>query len=477
MHACEVSIFDRLTELVEGHKKLDGIILDESMPFEMGQIIHKVFNATKNHACLLETSYLVVSPVMVDEKWRSVLVDRFRTEMTLFDPAHRATFQLLDGNRKDEWCIFSSADKDFFRLFTNALTSIISNSRYEDFDVLQVENGMKNLIPEFKSKLKDLSVSKYDKSDAARHWSNQKPLAYQCVVQMAAAIPKSPLRKGERVLLDIERTMNPFNKHYHVGTVLDRHNHDDETYLVHNELDEDDDIFELVHRRHIRKLSQSELKGDHFNQYEEGDVILYEIEPGEFLNGVIVERTGEDKYSLYTLDYFKARYYDVPASRLLYEIEPAEQDGQFGSISSSSSKTQLTLPTLVRALERSLLVFGITPDAPDGPVRRSTRVGDGAVESVFWPHGNVVMKWDGSHQVEINLFLREEVNDDDVGDQQHVESNRMVFQETLLKELPNLSIVALDEFPRGVGSVVNLAVDMSVPPHWISQYETKTIRE
>ena len=38
----------------------------------------------------MERNHMILTPVVEEEAWRNVLIDRFRTDIVLFDGAHRA---------------------------------------------------------------------------------------------------------------------------------------------------------------------------------------------------------------------------------------------------------------------------------------------------------------------------------------------------------------------------------------------------
>jgi len=446
MPSCEKSILDDLKGIVADHKRIDGLILDISMPLEMGKIIHKVFNNTSSYDALLEDSHLVFSPVPSEERWRSVLVDRFRTEMALLDPAHRAIFLLSDKSQQYEWSLFVSHGPDFFSRLSEGLSSIVERSGFETYSVLEVENGMKNLVAAFVPTSKIVHDSDYDKTEAAKQWMSQRPMGHQSIIQMNMAASMAPLKRNERVLAEVDPDGSPWPKEFQVGTVLGKGSVEG-TYFVQGEADES---FDLLRREYIRKFSP--FDSDTSKRFEVGDVILFQDEQSVYRNGVISARTGENEYSIYLLDFFRTQHHKVPGSRLMLQWESAAE-------STEETEPQLSLSDLIEALEGALFESGIVHNNKGTYLSKTTNVGSGAIECAFWRGGNAIMKWNGSGGVEISLFTDGE---------NKIARNK--FQKLFKDKLQWLHVVTFDDFPRGYGNVVNFMSEIKVPPKWLKSY-------
>jgi hypothetical protein len=442
MMDCELDTLNKIKQEVKDQKPLDGIILDESMPLEMGQVMHKIFNDTKNFDNFLEPELLVVAATTSEHPWRRELVDRFRTEMAIIDPAFHTDFVLSKGDHpsKEHWSIFSSMRNGFFHQLAQSLSNVVEKSPFESFTVLEVENGMKRLVADFQPTSVAVRDSDYDKTEAAKKWKKQVPIAYQTIIQMTAIAPQAPLKEGELALVVFDPDDNPFSNIFEPGTVV--HVLSDTQYYVKG-ISEDDQA-QIVQRSVIRKLSKADA--DVKRVYHVGDVVLYEKAEGIWATGAIEAVTGDNLYSLYLLDYHKSQHHNIPGDRLILQAESDEY---------KQTPPPLELGRIKKAFQDCL------SEIVDGKVdSHSLQVGDGgAMEIAFWPQGQAIMKFDGSTGVEFNLFLLEEGA-----------PGQKVFHKHISNKLPMLATVLLDEFPRGYGGVVNLKKDMEEPPIWLSKY-------
>ena len=183
MSDCESTVQQRLLTVVTENKKLDGVILDRSVSLDMGKIIHKVFNQTLNHVRLLERSFVVVAPVdkSVDESWRNILLDRFRTEMIVVAPVLKADIEIYNDTHSEEWGITSVRNDDFYSCLHKSLitieerTGLITTTK-------KVLGGAKPLHFDWDPVApKD---SRFFNPEAEEQWHSQKPVAYQVLMQM-----------------------------------------------------------------------------------------------------------------------------------------------------------------------------------------------------------------------------------------------------------------------------------------------------
>jgi hypothetical protein len=338
--------------------------------------------------------------------------------------------------------VFSSVTDGFFPRFTAGLSAIVDRSViFESYKVLQVENGMKRMIAGFQPTAAVVRDSDYNKTDAARKWKRQEPLAYQAIIQMAISTPQAPLEVNEMVLFISEPSDNPFSKTFEPGRVSLIQS---ETSYYVNSLAEEESY--IVGRSNIRKMSEADA--ELFRVFHVGDVILYEKEDDLWVNGAIEAVTGEDVYSLYLLDYHKTHFHNVPSDKLLLQEESDEY---------LQAVPPLDLSSLVQAFEYALSQLIVDMWIVD---RTSFNVGKGAVEIAFWPLGQAIMKFDGSVGVEFNLFMVEEN-----------QKSRQKFEEAVQAKIPSLKIFLVDEFPRGIGDVVNLQREMKDAPIWLSKYQ------
>ncbi|KAG7349140.1 spermidine synthase [Nitzschia inconspicua] len=454
MRKCEFETLGMISAFVLDHNKtLNAIILDEHMSLQMGQIIHKIFNETKNFDNFLERDLLVMTKSARESRWRQELVDRFRTEMVMFDPAFQCDFALTTTDGQSvRWSLFSSVSDGFFQRLTQGLSAVIRNSKYDSFKIFGVENGMKRLIADFQPTSANIRDSDYDKTDAAKRWKKQVPIAYQAIIQMTVATAQAPLNEGETIFYETGDDDNPFSKTYKVGEVT-RVLSDTRYYVKGTDdrerLNEETERPHVVERSKIRKMSAADT--DTNRTYHVGDVVLYEERKGLWTTGAIEAVTGNNVYSVYLLDYHKTQLRNVHGERLLVQAESEEY---------KQKDPPLHHPSLVSAFRNAVLEILDGKDLSIVDSESFHFEGGGALELAFWPQGQAIMKFDGSTGVEINLFL-------DNGDFPERDRFRKVFVGTV----PSLMVTMLDEFPRGYGSVVNLKKDLKDPPIWLSKYD------
>jgi hypothetical protein len=243
----------------------------------------------------------------------------------------------------------------------------------------------------------------------------------------------------EIVLFISQPSDNPFSKSFEVGHVSWIIS--ETSYYVKSY---DEENSHIVDRSNIRKLSESDL--DLSRVFHVGDVILYDKGDGMWVNGAIQAIKGKDMYSLYLFDYHKTHYHNVPSEKLLLEAESEEYVQAILPLVSSN---------LVQAFEYALSKVIVDMKMLD---KTSLQVGRGAVDIAFWPQGRVIMKFDGSTGVEFNLFMEDEN-----------QTFRQKFQKAVQQMMPTLKLILVDEFPRGIGGVVNLQKEMQDPPIWLSK--------
>ena len=115
---------------------------------------------------------------------------------------------------------------------------------------------------------------------------------------------------------------------------------------------------------------------------------------------------------------------------------------------------ELSCQRLKNALTKSVSLIGSHDRATMVELEQG-RVGDGCVVSQLWSDGNVVLLWDGRNHVDINLFT--------LGG----ESVSEKFQEHFLARVASLKTMLRDQFPRGIGRVVNYPRPKG-DPHWMT---------
>ena len=440
MPACEKETVESMKAAVKQHKKLDVVVMDANLPFAMGQIIESIFSNKITHHNLMEGSQLVLTPVVEEENWRNVLIDRFRTDIVLFNPAYRADLQffVVESGKKvshSKWSLFSSGDQAFFKRLSSVLSIIREKANIES-EVEEVANGIVNYIPDF-SPSKVFTDSDYDKTRSKAQWSTQKPMGHQTIFQMNVQPPKTRLDKGESVLAEHEP--GPWDVKY--GGAVVQEYLDDEMYLV---LYEGDEFPEPISRSQIRKFSDADR--DMSTTFEVGDLIFYQNDERIHRNGVISRAEDDGTYSLYLLNTSGTKLYGVSRNKLMHQFESADFYQEIPSLSASN---------LLGAFEKTLKEEVADESKEMSPIE-SFPIGAGVIMTAFWNEGHAILKWDGMKRVDINFFTFNE--DMDI---------RLVFQDAFCDQIDYMVSVARDEHPRGYGSIVNFESEIKNPPHWV----------
>ena len=444
MPSCEKEILDKLQAAVTTkHKRFDALVFDSKLPFTMAQILERLFRNKVTFSHLMEESQLVVTSVPSGEPWRTVFLDRFRTDFVVFDPAYSADvhFYLSDTGAAGQeekiyvkWSLFSSGDKSFFEHLAESVESIHAKTGME-FSVERVENGVINQIADFKAKF--FKDSDYDKTRASSQWTNQTPVGHQTIFQIAQKQPKTPVKIGERILAEIEP--GPWNAIYGGAVVVDVLPH--QMYSVRYD---GMSKAETIHRDQIRKFSSGDQ--DLSTLFEIGDLILYTAKNGKYRNGVISKIEDDGTYSIYLLNTSGQKIYNVPRSRLIYQFESADFVEEMTGLSEETIKDAF----------KSALEMNVVGD--DLSAITSYSVAAGAVMTAFWRDGSAILKWDGKQNVDINMFTyKEDMN----------KSTRLGFQEAFCNQVDHMVPLTRDEHPRGYGAVVNFPSELQKPPHWI----------
>eukprot|EP00536_Pseudo-nitzschia_multiseries_P003195 jgi/Psemu1/322908/estExt_fgenesh1_pg.C_470035 len=440
MQSCEKETEDTLRAGVKEYKKkLDALVLDYELPFQMGQVIESIFRNKVTHNKIMERSHVVLTPIVEGESWRHVLIDRFRTDTVLFDGAYRADlrFSRVESGKKGsyyKWSIFSAHDEDFFSTLSFALDFVNGDTRLEA-EVEEIANGIVNYNAELN--WKEFTDSDYDKARSKAQWNSQTPMGHQTIFQMNVQPPKIQLKEGERVLAEHEP--GPWDVIY--GDAVVKEYLGDEMYDV---LYDGDTELETISRDQIRKFSEADM--DMSKDFEVGDLIFYQNKHSLHQNGVISRVDEDGTYSIYLLNPGGEKLYGVQRNRLMYQYETADFYQEVPALS---------IPILREAFEQALESEVV--ESKDELSFESFPIGSGVVMSSFWNGGHAVLKWDGAKRVDVNLFTYAEDMD-----------MRLAFQDAFCDEFDYMKSAARDEHPRGYGSIVNFGSEISKPPHWVS---------
>ena len=120
----------------------------------------------------------------------------------------------------------------------------------------------------------------------------------------------------------------------------------------------------------------------------------------------------------------------------------------------------LSTPLIRGALEGILSnMFPIDEESDKNPeLQEFSDFGIGCVLVAIWSGGSVIVMWDGNIHIDINLFMYDE-NEDRAED----------FKRDFMAKFPATTNVLHDEYPRGIGRVVNFLEDVGPrgKPYWV----------
>eukprot|EP00532_Pseudo-nitzschia_australis_P004846 CAMPEP_0168188090 /NCGR_PEP_ID=MMETSP0139_2-20121125/15423_1 /TAXON_ID=44445 /ORGANISM="Pseudo-nitzschia australis, Strain 10249 10 AB" /LENGTH=1330 /DNA_ID=CAMNT_0008110427 /DNA_START=98 /DNA_END=4090 /DNA_ORIENTATION=- len=439
MQACEKEIEETLKTAVKQYKKLDALVMDVDLSFSMGQIFESIFSNKVTHNKIMERSHLILTPIVEGESWRNVLIDRFRTDIVLFDGANRADirFSKVESGKKEsyfKWSIFYAYDTDFYTSLSSAL-SIVKEHTSLEAEVEEVANGIVNYVADLN--WEEFTDSDYDKTRSKAQWDSQTPMGHQTIFQMNVQPPKTQLDEGERVLAEYQP--GPWDVQY--GDAVVEKYLGDEIYSVLYDGDEEP---EPIRRDQIRKFSEADI--DMSKSFEVGDLIFYKNRHSIHQNGVISRIDDDGTYSIYLLNTSGQKLYGVRRKQLMYQFETADFYQQV---------PDLSIPILHGAFEKALKtkVLG----SKEVSSIESFPMGLGVLMTAFWNDGHALLKWGGMKRVDVNFFTYEEDMD-----------MRLAFQDVFCGEIDYMKSVARDEHPRGHGGIVNFGSEIAKPPHWIN---------
>lgn len=146
--SCIRDTLSSLRDFVETSGKLGGIVIAPEVPRSMGQVLHKALNSTKVRRELLTENVVVLeasSSTPSEARWRTALLDRFRTDFVRFDPAYRAELLFNDTGSGGSMRlgVFSAGDHLFFSHLVESRASIVERTGFAS-EVRSIKNGRNN---------------------------------------------------------------------------------------------------------------------------------------------------------------------------------------------------------------------------------------------------------------------------------------------------------------------------------------------
>jgi hypothetical protein len=199
MGVCQKEMVTKLRSL-PADEKYRAIVVDGSVSFSQGQLIHKIFSSKAIKMALLNTEQcMVLANIETNgESWRRHFLDRFRRDILTLDPIFLAEILWNSTDTTMEMGIVNTGDWDFVDHLMEAVAKIGTATGLVS-DVRNIQGGMFIFMPEFVPTLFALP-SEYDQTSPLEQWNAQQPLGHQTVLQMElSADTESALGVGTRV--------------------------------------------------------------------------------------------------------------------------------------------------------------------------------------------------------------------------------------------------------------------------------------
>ena len=410
--------------------KIDTIIFDPTAPRHMGQVLYNILKDGSIRRKLLAKQYIVLAPLFEpSESWAKALMERFRTEIVRFSPAHHAEIVIskassLNKTRFREVHLFSSGDPDFYVHLSDAMVRFESRSELL-FHVQNIKDGIINYIADHEP-TRFVTDADYDNTLAREQWIEQHPVGLQIISQFEILSSKLSLSPGDQIFVNVNE-YTYFTEPWYSAEVLVKN--DDGTYDV---IYKDGSKTRGVERRWI-------LKPDNRTELSTSEKVLVRQDGGEWYEGKLFEKMTDGTY--------KVHLYDGGGSIIFV----AKSD----LVKHTESVDMTELPEFPSFSLKTILRKAITASSDNMTGEEVFQIHDGAGEgqlvTAFWPNGSAIATWDGRTHIDLNVFTFEE-------DKQRYEH----FERILIEDIPSLALISLNEQPRGFGRVVSFNRDIQL---------------
>eukprot|EP00588_Corethron_pennatum_P034325 CAMPEP_0194345924 /NCGR_PEP_ID=MMETSP0171-20130528/105130_1 /TAXON_ID=218684 /ORGANISM="Corethron pennatum, Strain L29A3" /LENGTH=1502 /DNA_ID=CAMNT_0039112979 /DNA_START=45 /DNA_END=4552 /DNA_ORIENTATION=+ len=448
----EKQVLEEIRNFVDGSNgnKIKAIIFDSSMPYQMGQILFKIFSQLKNRFDLLPEDTAVISVSQNEkEEWRSNFINRFRKEIHVYEPTFKSDILFKSVDTTYKLSIVSRNEK--FVKNVRELTSNIEKRTGLVSEVKDVVGGLFIYTPTYDFS-KFYYPSDYDQTSPLEQWSSQKPLEQQTIFQLEENVAKSGLSSViiKNALVSVlsspnekeewrSNFINRFRKEIHVyeptfkSDILFKSA--DTTYKL-----------SIVSRnekfvKYLRELT---------SKIEKRTGLVSEVK--DVLGGMLIY-TPTYKFSKF---YYPKDYDQTSSLEQWSSQKPLEQQTIF-QLEENVAKSRLSSVNIKNALTSVLSSPQIDPTDSVLQVEEFSDVGDGFVVVAFWSTGRIILVWDGRKHIDINLST--DAGNDDLADK---------FKDSILQQLTTVSVRLRDTQPRGIGRVVSYLKDMKIitSPIW-----------
>jgi len=208
LYFCERNLLELLNKRLVNNKKLDAIIFDSTSSYSMGQILVRVFTNLKTRFDLLakDPKILAISYNVKDE-WRSILVNRFRTDIFEIDPVFKVDvlFKGTDSNIYVQ-SVVTDEKNIAVKNLRHVLTAIEKRSGVHA-NVEEILGGGPIYEEEF-TPTRVYTSDDYDQTSQLDQWSSQLPLGYQAILQLEVQGATKIHLNVNKVKVALEQTLS-----------------------------------------------------------------------------------------------------------------------------------------------------------------------------------------------------------------------------------------------------------------------------
>ena len=182
MFSCEKAVIKALRNFVNDNDKVVGIVVDSDAPFTMGQIMLKIMKSRRNRKRYLADRFLVLTPVpTTSQSWRNALVETFRKEIAVDEPAFSATVFFNSSDSSSSIKLASSGDADFVASLVDTVKVI--EDRIDVMASIESIRGGEFRYDEDIEPTHIFHHEDYDLSSQLEQWQKQRQLGHQTVLQ------------------------------------------------------------------------------------------------------------------------------------------------------------------------------------------------------------------------------------------------------------------------------------------------------
>jgi len=176
------------------------------MPFAMGQVLVRIFKNLKSKVELLTGNPTVIALSKDEtEPWRSHLINRFRTDVVIYEPLLKAdtSYEGAEGDYIDVNIIATTnKSRDVTKM-----REIVKSIEERTGVVGSIEEILGGSIHyEDVHNPTDFVPSDYDRTGPTEQWASQQPLEFQTIFQLEVQREKTKLSKS-KIKIAVEKTL------------------------------------------------------------------------------------------------------------------------------------------------------------------------------------------------------------------------------------------------------------------------------